>query len=104
MSFGLKLSKAFCTTCKRSFYKTANNENCRPKQFKTGSWKYATAALVGAGGVGVYYFVLDSYQRRLLKVTASGVVRFLRFGIWLAYFQININVAYHSYKTVVWNK
>lgn len=76
---GLKLSKTFCTTCCRSFYKTVKNENNRPNQFKTRSWKYTTTALVGAGGVGVYYFVLDSYQRRLLKVTASGVVRFLRY-------------------------
>lgn len=94
MSIGLKLSRAFCTTCNRSFYKTAKNDNCRPKQIKTGSWKYATTALVGAGGVGVYCFVLDSHQRRLLKVTASGVVRFLRCSIQLAYVQIKINVAY----------
>uniref|UniRef100_A0A1B6HVX0 ABC1 atypical kinase-like domain-containing protein n=1 Tax=Homalodisca liturata TaxID=320908 RepID=A0A1B6HVX0_9HEMI len=74
MGTGLKLLKHVCLPCIRSVHNLAKNEKKSP--LRKHLWRYSTAALVCAGGV--YYYSLDNYQRRLIKVTASGVIRFIR--------------------------
>ncbi|XP_054276945.1 uncharacterized aarF domain-containing protein kinase 5-like isoform X2 [Macrosteles quadrilineatus] len=74
MVSGLKLGRNICKLCLRNFHKSVENE--KKSVYKSHVWKYAAAATLAAGGA--YYYTLDTQQQRLFKVTAGGVVRFVR--------------------------
>jgi hypothetical protein len=75
MVSSLMLSRNVCKLCCRHFHKAGQLEDRSIHRKRL--WRYAAVAAVAAGGAG--YYSLDSHQRRLLKVTAGGVVRFIRF-------------------------